>query len=136
MTSAPDRDRLVEANAAFYERFEALDLTAMEALWSHGDGVYCVHPGGALITGWGPVRRSWAAIFATTSYLQFIVTDVAARAWGPGGAVTCTENILSGDSGGEVLGASRVVATNLYTWDRDRWLMVAHHASPVLRESG
>lgn len=131
---AAGRDELVAANAAFYERFEALDLPGMEALWAHGDDVYCVHPGGGPIVGWGPVRRSWAAVFATTDYLQFIVTDVVARVWGTAGAVTCTENILAGAGDEGDLGAGRAVATNLFVWDGGRWLVVAHHASPVLRE--
>jgi hypothetical protein len=49
---------LVAANATFYERFEALDLDGMAALWDQTDDVYCVHPGSPIIVGWGPVYRS------------------------------------------------------------------------------
>jgi ketosteroid isomerase-like protein len=129
------RTSLAEANAAFYAAFESLDLDRMDAVWDHGDTVYCVHPGGEVLRGWGPVRRSWAAIFAGTSYLQFIVTDVEARTAGSAGVVTCTENMLSGDGDGMVLGAAKAVATNLYVWDAGgAWRMVAHHASPVLHQ--
>jgi ketosteroid isomerase-like protein len=124
---------LVAANARFYEAFEALDLDRMDALWDHGDAVYCVHPGGELIVGWGPVRRSYAAIFAATEYLQFIVTDVQARAAGTAGLVTCTENILSDAHEGH-LGTARAIATNLFVQTAGgAWQMAAHHASPVLR---
>jgi len=123
---------LLAANAAFYEGFESLDLDGMDALWDHGDAVWCVHPGADLIVGWGPVRRSWAAIFANTAYLQFIVTDVHARAVGDGGLVTCTENILSGAAGTDI-GGGKAVATNAFLRRGSAWRMVAHHASPVLR---
>lgn len=124
---------LEAANAAFYEHFEAQDLDGMDGLWDHGDDVFCVHPGSEVIVGWGPVRRSWAAIFAATAYLQFIVTDVRTGGDGPSGWVTCTENILSGREGSDDLGGGRAVATNLFRWSDGRWRMTAHHASPVLR---
>ena len=128
-----DATCLQAANAAFYECFEALDFDAMAALWDHGDDAFCVHPGSELIVGWGPVRRSWAAIFAATEYLQFIVTDTRARVMGAAGVVTCTENVLSGADGGAGLGGGRAVATNVFVWRDGAWYMTAHHASPVLR---
>lgn len=125
---------LTAANAAFYERFEALDMEGMAALWDHGDAVYCVHPGSEVIRGWGPVSRSWAAIFSSTDYLQFIVTDVEARLTGTTGVVTCTENILSGTGAEGHLGASKAIATNIFVRGAGgAWLLVAHHGSPVLR---
>lgn len=128
-----DRAGLLDANQTFYATFEALDLDAMDELWSHDAGVWCVHPGGDRIDGWGPVRRSWAAIFANTRYLQFIVTDVEAVLGDLLGTVTCSENMISGSDGGGEIGTGRAVATNVYAWQDGRWLMVAHHASPVLR---
>lgn len=122
------------ANEEFYAAFEAFDLDRMSALWDHGDDVYCVHPGGEVIAGWGPVRRSWAAIFARSRYLQFIVTDV--RVLHESGTVTCVENILTDHApGGRGFGAGRAVATNLFVRRDDAWRMLAHHASPVIRGS-
>lgn len=124
---------LEAANDEFYAAFEALDLDRMEALWDSGDGVFCVHPGSEAIVGWGPVRRSWAAIFTATDYLQFIVTDF--RASPDTGVVSCVENILTdqGEQGGRGFGAGRAVATNVFVWRDGGWRMAAHHASPVLR---
>lgn len=130
-----DREALRAANDAFYAGVEALDLDAVAAVWQHTEDVVCVHPGAELISGWPQVRRSWAAIFASTSYLQFIVTDVRATVDGTAGIVTCTENILS-DAGHENhLGTAKAVATNVFSRDdHGQWLMVLHHASPVLRD--
>lgn len=130
-----DLDTLRAANDAFYAGVEALDLDAVAAVWDHGDHVVCVHPGAELILGWPQVRRSWAAIFASTSYLQFIVTDVRAVVDGAAGIVTCTENILADAGHDDHLGTAKAVATNVFTRNGDdRWRMVLHHASPVLRD--
>lgn len=130
--AADGADELEAANAAFYEAFEALSLEAMDAVWVHSDEAWCIHPGSELITGWGPVRRSWAAIFANTEYLQFIVTDTVVRRVGGLGLVTCTENILSGQDD-DTLGGAKAIATNVFTRPDDAWRMLAHHGSPVLR---
>ena len=53
-----DHKAIEEANASFYRAFEALDLRAMEDVWSHGEHVQCVHPGWPLLTGWESVRAS------------------------------------------------------------------------------
>jgi ketosteroid isomerase-like protein len=132
-----DLDTLRQANDAFYAGFEALDLDAMEAVWDHGEHVACVHPGAELVVGWPQVRRTWAAIFAATEYLQFIVTDVRAVVDGTAGIVTCTENILSDAGHGGHLGAARAVATNVFSHDANRgWRMVLHHGSPVADQPG
>lgn len=136
MTTAGESGALLAANAAFYEQFEARDLDGMAAVWDHGDAVYCVHPGGERIVGWGAVRRSWALIFASADHLQFIVTDAVAAAEGDAGWVTCTENVLSGRDDSPELGAGRAVATNLFARRGGHWRMTAHHASPVLRPAG
>ena len=104
----------------------------MDAVWDPGPDVWCVHPGMEPIRGWPAIRRSWAAIFAVTPYLQFILTDVHVVVAGTAGMVCCTENMLSGGGGG-TLGGSRAVATNVFAWRGDGWRMIAHHASPVVR---
>lgn len=130
-----DSAGLEAANARFYEALERADLDAMEALWAHDDDVHCVHPGAELISGWGAVRRSWAAVFASGQYLQLIITDVHGRLLAGTGVVTCTENALTGLPGGGLAGG-RSLATNVFVWDDREWRMVAHHASPVLRRAG
>jgi ketosteroid isomerase-like protein len=124
---------LLAANGAFYDAVESLDLDVMARVWDDADDVFCVHPGGEMIAGWGPVRRSWAAIFASTSYLQCIVTDVRCRVGGDLGWVTCTENLLTAAGEHDHVGAARAIASNLFARRHGRWRMVAHHASPVLR---
>jgi len=130
-----DHKAIEEANTGFYRAFEALDLRAMEDVWSHGEHVQCVHPGWPLLIGWGAVRASWEAIFANTQEMSFSLTHVRSAGAGDLAWVTCTENILS-ETDGRV-GVTAILATNLFERSPDReggggWRMVHHHASHVL----
>lgn len=125
-----ERAAIAEANARFYQAFEALDLAAMDEVWAHGEDVKCVHPGWPLLAGWAAVRESWQAIFQNTAEMRFTIADVRVEAGRDLGWVTCTENILS-DVGGRV-GVTAILTTNLFARVDDRWLLVHHHASHVL----
>jgi ketosteroid isomerase-like protein len=132
MTTGADEAAVARANEEFYDAFEALDMDRMDACWLHDDGVRCIHPGWDAMVGWSQVSRSWMAIFANSAYIQFFLTDVkvhvdAGTAW-----VTCVENILAGGVGPQVQDA-KVLATNVFRRAGDRWKMVLHHGSPVLR---
>jgi ketosteroid isomerase-like protein len=120
------------ANAEFYAAFEGADLDRMSALWDD-DGaaeVSCVHPGWPLIRGRQRVLRSWAVIMASTSYIQFVLTDLAVTVVGDLAVVTCDENFLTSAEPGE---AGQVTATNVFRRRRSgRWRLWVHHGSPVL----
>ena len=120
------------ANSRFYRAFEALDLARMEAVWSHGEHVSCVHPGWPLLTGWPAVRDSWSAIISNTEEMRFTISDVRVVAAREIAVVTCTENILSG-MGGRIAVTS-VLATNVFERSPDGWRLILHHASHVLRD--
>jgi ketosteroid isomerase-like protein len=124
-----DAEGLVEANARFYRVFESQDLGRMEAIWSHGDHVRCVHPGWCLLAGWEAIRASWEAIFKNSHEMRFSIGDVHAHAEGGLGWVTCTENILSEARGN--ISVTSVLATNIYERSGGEWLMVHHHASHI-----
>lgn len=104
----------------------------MSELWEHSDRVSCVHPGWGVLRGWGPVSASWFALFDGPQRLQFILTNVEAHVDDAGatGWVTVDENLLDGD---QVAGT--VTSLNLFVRRGDRWLLVAHHGSPVARRA-
>lgn len=119
------------ANAEFYVAFEGADLDRMSALWDV-DGnapVSCVHPGWPLIRGRQRVLRSWAVIMANTTYIQFVLTDVAVNVVGELAVVTCDENILTS---AEPADAGQATATNVFRRRGDGWRLWVHHGSPVL----
>ncbi len=120
------------ANERFYRAFESLDIEQMAGVWVQDDTAQVIHPGWTLKSGWGEVRESWAVIFRNTSYMEFNLTRVEVLVSGPWARVTCMENLRSVSGGQENMGL--VQATNLYTLQGDRWLMVHHHGSPIFTE--
>ena len=130
MTPDDESAELEEANTRFYRAFEALDLTEMDTVWSHGEHVRCIHPGWAMLEGWEAVRQSWEAIFKDSREMRFSLGDVQARAAGDLGWVTCSENILSQVRGN--IAVTTLLATNLFERGAGEWRMVLHHASHIL----
>jgi len=130
LTPDDDEAQVVDANARFYRAFESLDLGEMQAVWSHGDHVRCIHPGWCLLAGWEAVRQSWDSIFNGTREMRFSISDVRPYVEGNLGWVTCTENILS-DARGRVA-VTALLATNVFERLGGDWLMIHHHASHIL----
>lgn len=125
------RRQLEEANGRFYEAFESRDAAAMAVCWAASDDVACVHPGGPVIRGWEEVRDSWTGILAASGYVEVDVDIVGIVVNDPMAWVSCIEYVTTA-SGPERLSAA-VAATNAFVLDRSGWLMVLHHASPVVR---
>lgn len=118
------------ANERFYRAFESLDINRMAAVWVQAERATCVHPGWDLLSGWDAIRDSWEAIFAHTDYMRFVITDVSVHLYGPVAWVTCVENLSDAP---DTLQMVRILATNMYEHSGDTWLIVHHHASPVMR---
>ena len=137
---------LLRANQSLYDAFETGDIDLMSALWvggPHAASACCVHPGWSPVHGREAVLRSWAVIMANTSYIQFVLTDVAAQVAGEAAVVTCGENMLTSLSGGlanddgsvgepAALAGGRAVATNVFRRTAEGWRLWVHHSSPVL----
>ena len=131
-------DEVRSANAAFYAAFEAGDLDAMAEVWERSDRSRVTHPGWPTLAGWPKVAGSWQAIFSSTPFIQFVLTDERVLVVGDVAVVTLDENILQstgaavgGGAGTDELSGARVAATNLFVRDGDRWRMIHHHGSPV-----
>ncbi len=125
-------------NTSFYEAFESADLDTMQDLWVEAADSLCVHPGAPPVRGSGPINRSWALVMANTPYIQFVLTDVEVSLRDGIAAVTCTENVLTGDArtGTDTFGGATAVATNVFVATDEGWRLWIHHASPVLSSEG
>lgn len=124
-----ERDAVLQANAAFYQAFESLDLARMEEVWLSAPYITCVHPGWQLLTGWGPVMESWRRIFEGTLEMRFALADVRVETRGEVAWVVLTEGIDSRHRDGKV--EARVQATNVFEHRAGRWMLVHHHGSPI-----
>ncbi len=123
-------EEVTEANQAFYEAFEGLDVGKMDRVWAHRDDVSCIHPGWSQRVGWPAVRDSWVLIFNNTFSMTFELADVMIQVADDIAWVICTEHITSRQ--GENSQQSRVLATNLYERLDEGWKMIHHHGSPVM----
>ena len=129
MSELPSRESLLEANAAFYQAFESLDMRAMAALWEESDRLFCVHPGWQALFGREAVIGSWRNIMSNTGRIRFTITGLRADIDGLVGRVTVHENIQT-IAGGQRHSAS-AIATNLFSFDEEDglWRLFHHHAS-------
>lgn len=100
-------------------------MRELDAIWEPTDKTLCTHPGWSTLQGWNAIRTSYARIMENQT-LQFIVTGVEIRVMGEAAMVSCAENIWGEGATGTV------AALNVFRRQDDgRWLMVAHHGSPV-----
>ena len=116
-------------NRDFYLAFESLDIEEMARVWAHDDDVQCVHPGWDLLIGWEEIRERWARIFANAKRVKIALSSVWARVEENAGWVACTEHVTTAFADG--FDEATVQATNIFILRDGRWLLVAHHASPL-----
>ena len=123
-----------DAEAAFYDAFMKRDLEAMMAVWADDDEVYCVHPGGARVTGVAQVRESWRQIFASPQSMRFQVRQQHLLQAMMVSIHSVYEHITLS---GEPRARGFVLATNIYMRTENGWRMMVHHASsaPALEEA-
>ncbi len=117
-----------DAEAAFYDAFIKRDLDAMMEVWSDDDDSYCVHPGGARVSGIERIRESWRRIFSGGQELRFNLRDQQLIHTMMLAVHSVYEHV-------SVAGQSRtqqaMIATNVYQRTERGWRMVAHHAAPT-----
>ena len=124
----PTEASLLEANAAYYHAFEALDGIAMAELWEESERLFCVHPGWHALRGRRAVMESWQGIMANTSAIRFTLSGVECSVSGEMGVVTQHENIVT--TAGKEKHTAAAVSTNLFAhYGGAGWKLFHHHAS-------
>ncbi|MEH2433261.1 MAG: nuclear transport factor 2 family protein [Nostoc sp.] len=125
------KDEVLAANAAFYRAFERKDIETMSAVWSQGTGSFCIHPGSNILRGWKEIRTSWEQIFKNTAYIEINTDIIATEITEKIAYVVVRENVF------QVVGGRRLeaqsTATNIFQFLGEKWYLVHHHGSPILR---
>ena len=117
-----------EAEAAYYEAFEAGDHEAMSDIWSRAADVTCVHPGRPPILGRERVLQSYREILSATPGMD-LQPEPLERQRGRDIAVHLLQEHIR--LPGRRRANPPVAATNVYRREDDGWHMIAHHASPT-----
>ncbi|MGH1537675.1 MAG: YybH family protein [Gammaproteobacteria bacterium] len=117
-----------EAEKAFYAAFQQQDVELMMSVWSEGDDVTCIHPGGTRLEGQSNIRESWEQIFRHENDIKFEINQKRIQIEEQIAIHHVIESIYMD---GEL--QSEIIATNVYRKSYDSWHIVLHHASPELR---
>jgi len=128
-----DQEQVLEANRAFYQAFESLEIEKMEQVWLQAPHIVCIHPGWRRLLGWGPIMEAWERIFESTFEMKFDLTDVDVMLRGDLAVVVVQENLTQRGYDGTT--RSVVMATNVFERVGSRWYLVLHHGSPVAAPS-
>ena len=128
-----DREQVLEANRAFYQAFESLEIEKMEKMWLQEPHIICIHPGWRRLSGWGPIMNSWERIFESTFEISFELSDVDVMVRGDVAVVVAQENLTQRGYDGTTRGV--VMSTNVFERVGNRWYLVLHHGSPVAATS-
>ncbi|PXF40511.1 F-box protein SKIP8 [Gracilariopsis chorda] len=118
------------ANDAFYDALRRADASAMHTLWLHSDAVSCAVSLAPLVMGWTPVMHLWQQLFVAGAPQRVSVRVLQLQlrrnvAW-----MLCEQQVLAERAVKPLVGTR--IATNVFQRRRGRWLLVHHHASPVV----
>ena len=131
MTDSTDKEMILATNQAFYDAFGDRDLKVMTSLWWQGSTSLCIHPGGQVILGWEEIKASWNAIFRNTDNLEIDFEIVKAEVDRSLAYVVVREIVLQASSGRRMKAQS--LATNVFQKMAQKWYLVQHHGSPIIR---
>ena len=131
MTNPTDKEAVLATNESFYNAFSSQDLKAMSSLWWQGSTSLCIHPGSQPILGWSEIRDSWDSIFRNTDSLEIDIEIVKAETDRSLAYVMVREIVLQSNRGKKMKAQS--MATNIFQKMAQKWYIVSHHGSPIMR---
>ncbi|MDJ0688087.1 MAG: nuclear transport factor 2 family protein [Xenococcaceae cyanobacterium MO_188.B32] len=131
MTDSSDKEAVLAANQAFYHAFSNKDIKGMNLLWWQGTTSLCIHPGGRVLTGWESIRASWESIFKNTDSMEIDIEIIKIEIERALAYVVVGETVLQSSRGRKLKAQS--IATNLFQNMAQKWYLVHHHGSPIVR---
>jgi uncharacterized protein (TIGR02246 family) len=131
MSDTSDKEAVLAVNQTFYDAFSQRDLGKMSLLWWQGSTSACVHPGGRLLMGWDAIRASWESIFQNTNSLEIDVEIIKIEVDRSLAYAIVLETVLQSSQGRNLKAQS--IATNLFQKMAQKWYLVQHHGSPIMR---
>lgn len=131
MTDSSNKETVLAANQAFYDAFSNKDIKSMRLLWWQGSTSLCIHPGGRMLTGWESIQASWESIFKNTDSMEIDIEIIKVEIDRAFAYVVVQEMVLQSSRGRKVKAPS--MATNLFQKMAQKWYLVHHHGSPIMR---
>jgi ketosteroid isomerase-like protein len=131
MNDSSDKETVLAANQAFYDAFSNKELASMNLLWWQGSTSLCVHPGGRVLRGWETIRASWESIFRNTDSIEIDLEIIKVEIDQAVAYVVVREIVLQSSRGQKLKAQS--MATNIFQKMAQKWYLVHHHGSPIMR---
>ena len=131
MTDLSDKEAVLAANQSFYNAFSNKDIKSMRLLWWQGTTSLCIHPGGRVLTGWDAIQASWESIFKNTDSVEIDIEIIKVEIDQSLAYVVVGETVLQSSRGRKMKAQS--IATNLFQNMAQKWYLVHHHGSPIMR---
>ncbi|MEM8677388.1 MAG: nuclear transport factor 2 family protein [Cyanobacteria bacterium P01_G01_bin.67] len=131
MTNPADKEAILAANQSFYNAFADRDLKIMTSLWWQGSTSICIHPGSSPIVGWSNIRDSWDSIFQNTNSLEIDIEIIKVEVDQALAYILLREIVLQSNQGRRMKAQS--MATNIFQKMAQKWYLVSHHGSPIMR---
>ncbi|CCI31165.1 YybH family protein [Microcystis sp. T1-4] len=131
MNDSSDQEAIIATHEEFYRAFSQKDISSMSRLWWQGSTSVCVHPGGQMLRGWESIRASWQGIFLNTEFLEIETEIIKIEVDQAVAYVIVGETVLQSVRGRKLKAQS--IATNLWQKIAQKWYLVSHHASPIMR---
>ena len=131
MSDSSDKEAVLAVNQAFYDAFSQRNLGDISLLWWQGSTSVCVHPGGRLLMGWDTIRASWESIFRNTNSLEIDLEIIKTEVDHSLAYVIVLETVLQSSQGRNLKAQS--IATNIFQKMAQKWYIVQHHGSPIMR---
>ncbi|MEM8779801.1 MAG: nuclear transport factor 2 family protein [Cyanobacteria bacterium P01_G01_bin.49] len=126
-----DQSQVIAVNEAFYRGFEKREIKAISQIWWQGSGSTCIHPGGKVLKGWETIRDSWETIFKNTDYLEIDTEIISVEVGQEIAYIILIEKVTQVNKGRKVEAQS--IGTNAFGKMAQKWFLVHHHGSPILR---
>lgn len=108
-------------NSKFYTTFAAGDFDTMNDLWAKHHNLAVIHPGWPALHGYEQVMQSWQRIIGAQGPIDITCADENVYIMSSVAFVICTE----------ILGDTKLAATNIFIKEDGQWKIAHHHASPV-----
>ena len=131
MSSQSDKEAVLTVNQDFYDAFSQRDFRKMNLLWWQGTTSLCVHPGSEVLIGWETIQASWKSIFNSTNSFEIDIEVIKVELDQAIAHVVVRETVLQSSRGQKFKAQS--IATNIYQKMAQKWYLVHHHGSPVMR---
>lgn len=131
MSDLSDKEIVLARNKAFYHAFSRRDISEMSSLWWQGSSSLCIHPGGRVFIGWEEIRGTWSSIFRNTDFLEIDLEIIKIEIDQALAYVVVGETVLQSSRGKKFKVQS--IATNIFQKMAQKWYLVSHHGSPIMR---